>query len=324
MNARIREVTERIVSFFKGIRLTKEFFTFLGFIGLAALFWVVLAMNDNVQENLEVRLNVTNVPDTVTFINVPPGKIHVTVRDRGTTLMRTSLFQIPVINMDFKDYAQDGVFRVSKGDIQSALKHTFGANAVFSGSSLDSLRLVYTGLPGRRVPVDVKLDVKAKSGMTVGAKVVCDPASVVIYGTGGLDTINKVYCEPIIKRNMEETIEVQAKLIPIRGVRIVPSKVKVTIPVEPLVKKEEMVNIQTENIPAGYDLLLFPQSVKVVYYVPMSKFNDETPRIDVRVNYNDRNMAAGRHLPLRIAHVPGYVCNVSLMDSEVEYTLVRE
>ncbi len=322
--SQIKDWWKELCSLIKGIKLTRNFFTFLGFVGLAALFWVVLAMNDNVQENLEVKIQVTNVPDTVTFINVPPSKIHVSVRDKGTSLMRTSLFQTPVMELNFRDFAQDGVFHVSRGDFQSALKRTFGESATVTGASLDSLNLVYTGLPGKRVPVEVVLDVTARSGMTIGGKVKCEPEFVKVYGSGNLDTINKVYSEKIIRRNLNEDVEVQVKLLSEKGVRMIPDKVKVKIPVEPLVKKEQLVPIQTENVPPGYDLLLFPQNVKVVYYVPMSRFNGDTPPIDVRVNYNEISPDDNRHLPLHLTHVPGYLRNVELREFEVEYTIVRE
>lgn len=320
----LSDLWKAVRSVYKNTRLTHNFFTFLGFVCLAALFWFVLAMNDNMQESVEARLSITGIPDTVTFINLPPAKLHVSVRDKGTTLMRTSMFQTPTIELNFRDFAQDGVFHVSATDFQSALKHTFGQSSTITGSSLDSLRLLYTGNPARRVPVDVDLDVQARSGMTIGRKVICEPEYVRLYSVGSLDTIHKVMTDKIIKRDLQDNIEVFVKLKPIPGVRMIPDNVKVRIPVEPLVKREQMVNIQTNNVPPGYDLLLFPQNVKVVYYVPMSLFSSDSPKIDVRVDYNEISENDQRRLPLHLIHVPSYLHNVELKESDVEYTIVKE
>ena len=67
----------------------RKMLTFLVFVVIAALFWFIMALNDSAQDDFEVRVAITNVPDSVTFINLPPQKIHVMVRDQGVNLWRS-------------------------------------------------------------------------------------------------------------------------------------------------------------------------------------------------------------------------------------------
>lgn len=322
--ARFKQIWQAVRIAVKNNRWTRNTLTFIGFVALAALFWFIMALNDNVQDTVEVKINVTNVPDTVTFINMPTEKIHVTVRDRGTSLLRTAAFETPVLSLNFNEFSQDGTLRVNRSEILAALKRTFGNSASIASMTLDSLHCVYTTNPGKRVPVVVCAEVSARSGMVVAGKLIPDPMAVKVYSSRSvLDTVLRVYTEIIHRRNLEDNEVATVKLRSIPGARIIPDQVKVKIPVEPLVKKTQTVTIQTDNVPEGMDLLLFPQSVKVVYYVQMSKFNDDNPQLDVRVDYRELNELHDNRLPLHLTRVPDYLYNAEVEEKTVEYTIVK-
>ncbi|MDE6338184.1 MAG: YbbR-like domain-containing protein, partial [Muribaculaceae bacterium] len=282
-------------------------------------------LNDSVEDTLEVRLNVTNVPDSVTFITDPPATFHVTLRDKGTNIVRSGLLGHPKMALNFRDYSKDGIFRVSRSDVNAAMKHSFGGTAQLIGISLDSLYLHYTTRKGRRVPIVVIEDVTAAPGM-----VICDACqalqrSALLYSyEDKVDTITRVYTQPIIKRNLTETTEVTVALKPIPGVKIVPSSVKVKIPVEPLVKKEALATVSATNVPSGESLLLFPNRVQVVYYVPMSLFSADVVPVEVVVDYNDIYRYDGARLPVRIRRFADYVESPQIYTDSVEYTLVKQ
>ncbi|MDE6018154.1 MAG: hypothetical protein K2G85_05005, partial [Muribaculaceae bacterium] len=67
----------------------RSFLTFLVFVAVAAMFWMILTLNDSVQDGCLVNVRITNKPDSVTFISDVPKTIHVEVRDKGSGLMRT-------------------------------------------------------------------------------------------------------------------------------------------------------------------------------------------------------------------------------------------
>lgn len=319
---------ENISQSYKSLRNSGWFHSlllFLGFVALSSIFWLTMALNDNVEESVVLRINISNTPDSVTFITVPPAEVHVTVQDRGTSLMRSTLFQHPDVSFNFRDFASDGVLRVTRGDFQAALKGVFSPDAVIAAASIDSLSLVYTTGRGKRVPVVVHLDATAVSGRTIAGRPHVSPDHVTVYGSRNLiDTVVKVSTERIVRRNLEEPLTLSVKLNNIAGARIIPDRVKVTIPVESLVKKVSQVKIQAENVPDGVDLLFFPQKVKVVYYVPMSRFSDDNPGFVVRADYNDIERGNHDRLPLYVDHVPSYIHNVELTDKSVDYTVVKD
>lgn len=297
---------------------------FLGFVAVATLLWFTLALNDNVQHNFDIRLKITNVPDSVTFINDPPLKIHVGVRDKGTSLLRSGVMRQPEISINFQEFADKGILRFSKSDLYSALREVFSSSAQITTTTLDSLHLVYTTAPGKRVPIVVEGDFNASLGNIISGLPKPSVTAVLLYSEAvDLDTFTRVYTEPIRRSDLNETAKVKAKIKQIPGVKTVPSIVEITIPVEPLVRKQSKIQINAVNVPEKMSVLLFPSMVNATYYVPMSKFNDETPDIVVTADYAE---VTGRHngkLPLAVTSMPSWCVNVKLLTDSVEYTIVR-
>lgn len=302
----------------------RNFMLYLAFVAVAALFWLVLSMNDSVSRTVDMELKIDNVPDSVTFINVPPATFHVTLRDKGTNMLRSGLLAHPQLGLNFREYADDGIFKVRQSDIISSIKNRYGNSAQIISLSLDSLNLHYTTQKGRRVPVVVLSDVTAASGMVVNGAPKALQKSAMIYSYSDItDTITRVYTHPIIRRNLSNTTELEVALQSIPTVRIIPSTVKVEIQVEPLVKKEAMATVLTYNVPEGESLLLFPNRVQVEYFVPMSLFSSDLVPIDVGVDYSDIFMYSGDRLPVTIRSYADYVESPRLLVDSVEYTLVR-
>lgn len=319
---------DKIKARWRGMRAStgfRDFVLYLAFVAVAALFWVIMSLNDNVTQTFDVHLHVDNVPDSVTFINDPPATFHVTLRDKGTNILRSGIISHPHVGLNFRDYADDGVFDVSKNEITQAVKSAFGNSAQLTAVSLDSLRLYYTTDKGRRVPIVVTADVTAAPGLVVSGNPKPMPRSALIYSySENIDTITRVYTEPIVKRNLSETTEVEVAIRQIPKVKIVPSTVKVCIAVESLVKKESMVTVTAKNVPDGESLLLFPNRVPVTYYVPMSLFSSDLVPVEVSVDYNDIRRYAGDRIPVSIHGFAEYVESPQITTDSVEYTLVRQ
>lgn len=298
---------------------------FLIFVVIATVFWFIIALNDNVSETFRVGLRITNIPDSVTFITDPPSEIHVSLRDKGTKILRSGLAKNPTINIDFVEYAKDGVLRLSSSELMAQLKTDFGGMAQITSASIDSLRCYYTTSPGKRVPVIVRSDVSAASGYMIEGVPQSTVKSVLVYSYGDeVDTVHQVYTQRLVKKDLSQTSSYTVKLSPIAGVKIVPSEVTVEIKVEALVLKEAYVNVDPLNIPEGENLLLFPPKVPVSFYVPMSMFNDDNPSIHVVADYNDIRNTSSSMIPVRITASSSSLINVKLLTDSVEYTLVKQ
>ena len=299
---------------------------FLVFLSVSTLFWFILTLNDNAQDHFNVNLRITNQPDSVTFISDIPERVHVAVSDKGTSLWRNGYLKHPSINIDFKEYSSDGVLRYSYNDLISSLRSTFGNEAQITSVSLDSLQLFYTTKPGKKVPVIVDCQVFPASGSTLNGSVKSSPEIVYVYGTKEvLDTIDFVKTEPVTLRNLMETTSMEVKIGKMRGARPLPSKVSITIPIEPLVKRQAMITVEAINVPEGEELLLFPSKVPVEYYVAMSLLNDdEDNNIHLVVDYDDITFSKDGKLSVSVGKYPDRLKNLKLSTDSIEYAIAKE
>lgn len=320
---------ERAKNRWRNLRSTsgfKDFMLFLIFVGVAAVFWLIMALNDNAQNHFNVRIHFVNQPDSVTFISDVPERIGVTVNDKGTNLWRRGYLRKPSLNIDFKEYATDGVLRYSYSDLQSALKETFGSSAQISALSIDSLQLFYTTNAGKKVPVLINCQVFPASGSTLEGSVKSRPGSVYVYGNPEvLDTIRYVRTENVTLRDLSETTTFDIKIQKLKDARVMPSKVALTVPIEPLVRKEAMVSLEKKNVPRGEQLLLFPSKVSVEYYVSMSRLSDdEDENIELIVNYQDIPNSNSGKLKVETIKYPERLKNLRVLSDSVEYAVVRD
>lgn len=297
---------------------------FLVFVGISTIFWFILALNDSAQDSFNVRIAINNVPDSVTFISDIPEKCHVALRDKGTVLWRTH-YRHPAISINFKDYAGNGVLRFSRNDILTALKTTFGSNAQIVSVSIDSLHLDYTTNKGKRVPVVIESRISAASGSVIEGELKSSPSNVLVFAEREvLDTIHRVFTEPVVLSDLSETTTVETGLKKIRGAKIMPSKVKITVPVEPLVRKEALITITAVNVPHGESLLLFPSRVPVDYYVAMSRLGEnDDPEIELQVDFNEIRSLINDKIKVRVSSYPERLKNLTLKTDSVEFTIVK-
>lgn len=298
---------------------------FLVFVVIATIFWFITALNESVSQSYEVQFSIRNIPDSVTFITDPPADFHVSLRDKGTNILRSGVFKNPVIDVNFEDYARDGVFRISASDLNAEIKADIGSNASISGISIDSLRLYYTDQPGRRVPIVVQSDLTAASGYVISGSPTPVKGSVLAYSIRDeADTLRRVYTKKVVKKDLSQSIVVTVPIIAPANVKLIPSEIEVRINVEPLVRKETYIRVDVDNLPAGEGLLLFPNSVPVSFYVPMSRFNDDSFPIRVYVDYQDTYKTPGSRIPLYLVDSSGSIINPTLSTDSVEYTLVKK
>ncbi|MBO5444660.1 MAG: YbbR-like domain-containing protein [Muribaculaceae bacterium] len=324
----MKKVLESVAKWWRMLRKSSRFrsvISFAVFVAIAALFWLVTTLNDSVQDSCTVKVRIVNKPDTVTFISEVPKSIHVEVKDKGSSLMRTAWMKTPSVELNFRELSDHGQLICSRSDLMAALKEVFGMNATILSTSIDSLRLRYTDRPGKTIPVEVAVQASAKAGYVVFGAPVSDPPRVTAYGPREiLDTLTRAFTKKYIEQDLSEPMEFMSELKPIPGVRLIPSGVKVKINVEPLVAKEEMITVEAENVPGEESLLLFPSKVRVSYFVPMSEFSKDTRHVRVVVDYNDIPRYMGARLPLIIESMKGSdAVRPVLYTDSVEYTLVR-
>ena len=269
------EIKSRIRALLKS-NSGKNLITYLIFVIIASIFWLLLTLNTDIQRDINIAVNIKNQPDSITIINDIPETVKVTIKDKGSNLIKYSLGVKPSIDIDFKDFiTSNDVFRVSTIDLKSLLTKNLISGGELIAISPDSLYSAYTSQPGKKVPLLLDLEISVNYKYVLSGRIKPNVDSIVVFASKEkLKTINSVSTSKITEKDLTDSTRMKVKLISHKGVRLQPSVVDIIIPVEPLINKHQTVIINQEGVPEGESIVTFPSKIEISYLVPSSLYKD--------------------------------------------------
>lgn len=309
----------------EGLRTVKgrNALTFLIFLAISAVFWVLMALNDEVQHDYRLKLKLAGFPDNMTIISGANPTVSVSVKDKGSALMRFTWNTQPELTVNYDEFSKAGDHNLlmTQTQLNSAVRNIFGSSATIIAVRPDSLLLHYTTNPGVPVKVRIDADVRPAPSAVAFGRVTLSTDTVMLYSNSKeRSRIKTLTTQPIILTGLTDTAHVSAALIVPPCMRAVPSQIKVTIPIEPLVTKTRKVEIAQRNVPAGKRLVTFPSMAEVDYLLPKSLYNSDASPVKAVVDFSAYR-PGGKKLPVTVLPLPNYYRFVSVRPSEVEFVI---
>lgn len=303
----------------------KSVLTFCVFLAISAALWVVMSLNQEMQQDIRCRIEIVNKPDSVTMISYLPEDINVSVKSRGSQLIKFSFGTPPTISIDYKYLMHGNRISVGTSEMRALLRNVFGQNAQILSFSPDTLNIMFTSRPGVSMPVEVAAQVSTRSDFALaGAK--CVPESVVVYSIRPLDpTVDKIVTPVIQYTNMSETQTIRTRVSVPPGCRAFPDSVSITFHVEPLIARSIKVPITAINVPDSVRLILLPTTVTASYMVPANMYNEQLPPLVVTADYRSIDMShSARRICINADNSKAPALrNIRLSTDSVEYMVER-
>lgn len=319
---RFTDIEHRVAEALKS-RRGRDALMFLLFLVISAILWSVLSLNEEEQYDVRMPVRITHVPDSVTLISANPEPLTVSVRARGTQLMKMHFGGAPTVNIDFRAYRSGRHIFLSNADLKALARNASGGSQV-SVLYPDSISIPFTTHPGFKVPVslDARITPGPRSALTGRPRMSLDSVSVFMAEGDLPDTFTAVLTEPVRLDGVDDAVTRRVRLIGPSGSRVVPDSIDVTFDVEPLIIKSRRVVIEPVNVPSDIKLITFPAQIEVAYMVPMSAYTHTDPRFRVVADYRsiDRNAGTTR-MKLRLVDVPSNLQNVHLSADSAEYII---
>lgn len=323
MKTDLTEIKQRLLELYSYAR-EQNLVTFLIFLGISAFFWVLMALNDELQRDFKVPVVIDDVPEDVTLLNSDPITVNISLRDKGRTLIRYEWGEPPAMRFRFQDIRQSSHrLEVSPQRLNHSLRDLFGQATVVSLKP-DSLSIPFTRQPGKLVHVSARTgDIIPESHYVLSGPVTVLDDTVRLYSVSRIpSSIKTLSTLPVQVADISDTTVVEVKVEVPDGMRAIPSTVKVRIPVEPLISRKQTVAIKTVHVPAGLSVITFPTHVEVNYLVPMSIYqkDKEDPQLTVVADYRRRSAATSR-IPVSLRDIPAGYQNVELHTDSVEFLI---
>ena len=306
-----------------------ELLVFCFFLFVSFGFWLLQALNETLEREVQVRVKLENVPDDVVIIDSLPSSITVTLHDRGLTLARhsiASLFRPNRFKIDFLqlDTGQsDAEVFIAPADIQRLLKRFLATSVKIQAIRPDTLRFAYNHGLSKTLPVKLAGKVKASQQNYIQS-VQVEPQSVQVFAPKAiLDTMQVVYSEAFALDELHETGSYPIALRKQKLVKYNPSMVNLKIGVGYYTEKTIKVPVIGLNFPAEKKLRTFPAQVSVTFRVESGRYQSiNSDDFVLSTTYEEllQNTESSK-LPLHFKTLPTGVSNVRISPAEVDYLI---
>lgn len=303
-----------------------EVLVFLFFLGVSFCFWLLQTLNETFETEITIPLQLKKVPENVLITYELPSQINVTVREKGTSLLRYFRHNLKTpLAVDFDRYDNGNVtgrVQVPLTDIQRLVVNQLGETSHVLAIHPDTLEFCYNRGQSARLPVKVRGLISASpqsylQGMdlTVDSVLVYAPASV-------LDTMRYAYTQVVDMQNLSRNSSTTVSFCKMKGVKYEPERVEVTAQVGYYTEKTVEVPIIGLNFPGDKELRTFPSKAKIVFRVGSGMFQRiNASNFVLAITYEELLQNEDSKFRLHLKSLPDGVSNVRIIPEEVDYLI---
>ena len=319
----VRNILKAVRNFlFSG--LNKEFLIFLFFLALSGAFWLLMTLNETMEREFKIPMRLTGVPRNAVVTGELLDTVRVTVRDKGFTLVT---YDFRPLVFRFSNYADEdeGKGVIPLTDVQKqVLSQMYGSSKLLQVKP-GAFDFYFTYGTSKKVPVVFRGKITTNKSYYL-AHTEFYPSMVTVYANKQqLDKLQTVEIEPFNYRNLQDTIRQAVKIRKIRGVKIVPSTVRLSVYPDVLTEEAIEVPITAINMPPGMVLRTFPSKVTVRFTIGASLFRTIKPNLfKVVVDYEELAANPSDKCTLQLRSVPRSVSKASLEIDRVDYLLEQQ
>ena len=319
----VRNILKAVRNFlFSG--LNKEFLIFLFFLALSGAFWLLMTLNETMEREFKIPMRLTGVPRNAVITGELPDTVRVTVRDKGFTLVT---YDFRPLVFRFSNYADEdeGKGTIPLADVQKqVLSQMYGSSKLLQVKP-GQFDFFFTYGTSKKVPVVFRGKITTNKSYYL-AHTEFYPSMVTVYANKQqLDKLQSVEIEPFNYRNLQDTIRQAVKIRKIRGVKIVPPTVRLSVYPDVLTEETIDVPITAINMPPGMVLRTFPSKVTVRFTIGASLFRTIKPSLfKVVVDYEELAANPSDKCTLQLRSVPRSVSKALLEIDRVDYLLEQQ
>ncbi len=318
----------KVVGNFLFSSLNKEFLIFLFFLLLSGAFWLMMALNETYEEELKVPVRLVGMPRNAVMTDEPADTVKVTVRDKGFTLVTYKYGHwFRPLTFKFATYANEdqGHGAIPAADIIKQMQSQLYGSSKLLSVKPEKLDFYFTYGASKKVPIRFRGKISTSKSYYL-AHTEFSPMMVTAYANKKvLDELKYVEIEPFNYRNLQDTIHQNVRLQKIRGVKLVPSTVRLSVYPDVLTEESIEVPVSAVNMPAGMVLRTFPSRVTVRFTIGASQFRMIRPeQFNVVVDYQALAENPSDKCTLQLRSVPSSVSKAKLELDKVDYLLEQQ
>jgi hypothetical protein len=316
-------ITKAIKSFLFS-NMNKQFFIFLFFVLLSAVFWLILTLNETYEKEVKVPVRIVNIPKNVVLTSAAVDTVRATVRDKGWVLI-SYLYgeKRPALTINYKNYDRgNGGGIVSQSELKRFVEQKMESSTKVTSIKPERLEFFYNNGEYKRVPVRWTGRVMPEQLYFISNTVYSDDSVDVYASHEKLDSIRFVETEPLNCVGFRDTLEISCKLMHASDVKVVPDHIKITFHTDVLTEESINVTVKCLNLPPGKLLRTFPTKVRVNFVAGVGQFKSlREEDFSVVADYLEIEQNPSERCNIYLRNVPQGISRATLSTKQIDYLI---
>lgn len=313
----------------KHLEWKRKMLVFSFFLAISVIIWLLNALSKNYTTEINYPISYSKFPEDKVLVSDVPDHLRLKVNAHGYALLSYKLtnrpiplsFQVSSFTMNrlngdssrmylLTRYARERVARQLPSELQ------------LLEIAPDSLIFQFATEVTRVVPVQPMINFEPARNFTLKNGVVIQPDSVRVTGPDiYIDTMQSVPTRSLELGTLEKSYKGMLQLKKLPRIRFDTDRVECNIDLEKMTEIQVMVPVQISGLPDSLRMQTFPQEVRVIGRIGLSKYERIVPEAFwAEVSYQE-TLENKTRLQVQLKTKPNELSGVSFYPQTVEYLL---
>jgi len=323
-----KDLGTKVKAFFQGY-LWKKILTFLFFLLLAFGFWILQSLQQPFEMGFTVPIRYTNIPKEIILNNDIPAEIKVTVKDKGSALLKYTVGKKKYEKLEI-DLAQidpkKSVYIVSSKELATKISDYLSSNATLVSSVPDFLTIEYQSLQKKELPVVLSGKLTPSPGYLLTDTALFTPPKVYAYGAKNmLDSLSAIYTENVSIEDIHSLVNKKIKLMAPKGINLSRTEVELSVSAEEFTEKKMQIPVVCKNLPPNYKIHIFPSTVEVITPVILADYGKiDDIDFEVSIDYLDLIKSQNYTTNVTLTKKPDWIKSYRINPEKVEFLIEQK
>lgn len=305
-----------------------DFRTFLYFLGISALLWLLGNLSEEYDARASFKLNLMNCPDSLGIYKEDPPVIYARLRASGFRFL-TGSYGRKGLDVDLSGLQMNlGRFFMHRSQMTNVINRKLPQEVELLSLEQDSFYMPVYRKVRRELPVRADLTYELEPNHRLKGPLQLTPSQIEVEGPASeVQGLQAIYTEPIQLGTVSESINQIVTVIPpedLTNIALSATTIRIFGEVGKFSEAVFDVAVKVEDAPEGLNIRIVPKQVQVVCQAEQARLNSLSPadfRVYARFPKDSNGLGASQRLPLYLNRQPDSVYAVRLLQKEVSYFL---
>ncbi len=293
------------------------------------LAWFISNLSETYESRAYFTLNYRNLPDSLLLGKNSNNQIEAKLRTSGFQFLYYKIFKrridIDVSQVEF----QNGGYIMSEETLRRQMDQQLSQSISLLELDRNQLMVDMYQVDTKKIPIEAKLDLQLEQNYILDGKVKISPDSVEVKGPNNeIDTIKSIKTQPIELNNVNADFSNEVSLVFPKGLNnsiFSIGRATVSGKISKFSEKVFDVPVQVINIPEGYQVKTFPNSVTILCKATIERLKEiSASDFEIIADYGQLKGSESSTLFLEVTESPKKVYDVRLEENTVNFVMEQQ